>query len=60
MNVSNGTLTMFISVMSMLAIGYSYMTDKNNQEKKKGTVYTLLVIVAMAIISFLVGSFPID
>ena len=56
----NGALTMFVSVMSMLAVGYSVMADKNNQEKKKGTIYTLLVMAAMAIISFLVGSFPID
>lgn len=59
MKVDNGALTMFISVMSMLAIGYANMADKRNQEKKKDTFYTLLVMVGMMIIAFLVGSFPI-
>lgn len=59
MEVGNGALTMFISVMSMLAIGYANMADNRNQEKKKDTFYTLLVMVGMMIIAFLVGSFPI-
>ncbi len=59
MNATNGALTMFISVMSMLAVGYAHIADKNNQEKKKSTWYTLLVVIGMMIISFLVGSFPV-
>lgn len=55
----NGALTMFVSVMSMLAVGYARIADEKNQEKKKGTWYTLLVVVGMMIISFLIGSFPI-
>lgn len=58
MEIANGALTMFVSVMSMLAIGYAGMADNRNHEKKKGTFYTLLVMVGMMIISFLVGSFP--
>lgn len=59
MEVANGALTMFISVMSMLAIGYASMADNRNQRKKKDTFYTLLVMIGMMIIAFLVGSFPI-
>ena len=59
MNSGNGTLTMFVSVMRMLAIGYASMADDRNKRKKKSTYYTLLVMFAMMVIAFLVGSFPI-
>lgn len=59
MYAANGALTMFVSVMSMLAVGYAGIADKKNQEKKKSTWYTLLAVIGMMIISFLVGSFPV-
>lgn len=59
MNTENGALTMFVAVMSMLALGYANLYDFKNHEKKQATFYSLLVMVAIMIIFFLVGSFPV-
>ena len=57
MNFTNGVLTMFVSLMSMIIYGYIVMYDDHNANKGKRSFYSVFVLATIAIIFFLIGMF---